>query len=93
MVSYLAFKPTRATLPLTFPETFGKLAVDTTGNPCVWENAYICRGCDEVWTDTWSWQCDDECPECGTSVSPETSDWIGPTDAASLTAWEEMADK
>lgn len=28
-------------------------------------NQYECPRCDHAWSDTWSCQCDDDCPECG----------------------------
>lgn len=89
----MADKYTRADLIGIYPATFGLLGQDTTGNPIVWENAYRCGDCQEEWTDDWSCQCDDNCPNCGTSVSPETSDWIGPIDAQSIAMWEALADK
>lgn len=52
------------------------LSRDTDGNPCVWRNHYRCDDCDTEWTEEWSCQCDDECPNCGTAISPEDSDQI-----------------
>lgn len=33
-------------------------------------NHYHCEDCDVEWEDEWSCACDDECPECGTPISP-----------------------
>ncbi|KAB2922702.1 MAG: hypothetical protein F9K30_12060 [Dechloromonas sp.] len=67
------------------------LNTDGDGNPCVWENHYSCRACtsEQVdWTDTWSCQCDDECPECGDAISPYRSKWVGPSDPVFRPLWE-----
>lgn len=69
------------------------LNTDSDGNPCVWENHFTCRTCSSEqidWTDTWSCQCDDECPECGESVSPYESVWIGPSDPVFRPLWESL---
>ena len=34
------------------------------------------RHCDTQWTDTWSCQCNDECPVCGAEIEPYHSDDI-----------------
>jgi predicted nucleic acid-binding Zn-ribbon protein len=40
-------------------------------------NHYRCEECGEEWTDEWSCQCDDSCPECGArDMSPYQSDEI-----------------
>ena len=36
------------------------------------ENHYRCR-CGYQWVDNWSCQCDDECAECGSDISPHYS--------------------
>lgn len=36
-------------------------------------NTYDCP-CGEHWTDTWSACCDDDCPKCGTTCSPTSSE-------------------
>ncbi|MGL4810991.1 MAG: hypothetical protein ACRCXM_04360 [Beijerinckiaceae bacterium] len=74
---------------------FADLGTDGDGNPCVWENHYSCRSCtsEQVdWTDAWSCQCDDECPECGDDLSPDESVWIGPDDPALRALWESLPD-
>lgn len=38
---------------------------------------YECE-CGSTWQDEWSCECDDECPTCGTYVSPAKSEEIGP---------------
>lgn len=57
---------------------FADLETDCYGNPCVWRNEYQC--CDGhamvVWSSDWSCQCDDECPICGSDVSPIGADWL-----------------
>lgn len=62
---------TRADL-MQHPE-FANLGADTSGNPCVWRNTY--HHCIS-WSDDWSCQADDECPECGSSCSPRASLWL-----------------
>ncbi|BAO58511.1 hypothetical protein [Pseudomonas phage KPP25] len=48
----------------------------STNEPRNWLNHYSCScGCE--WSDEWSCQCDDKCPECGTACSPTKSEWIG----------------
>lgn len=38
-------------------------------------NYYECPRCDGTWSDAWSCQCDDECPDCGLrDISPFDSD-------------------
>jgi hypothetical protein len=37
--------------------------------PIEFHNVYECP-CGCAWTDTWTAQCDDECPECGKDISP-----------------------
>jgi hypothetical protein len=41
-------------------------------------NKYRCDACDVSWEDHWSCGCDDECPNCGEDISPETSDRVAP---------------
>jgi hypothetical protein len=36
-------------------------------------NNYACD-CGEEWQDEWSCGCDDECPRCGSDVSPDESE-------------------
>lgn len=36
-------------------------------------NYYQCP-CGNTWSDEWSCTCDDECSECGLSISPDESD-------------------
>jgi len=33
------------------------------------ENHYVCSNCGCEWTDEWSCMCDDDCPECGTTMT------------------------
>lgn len=37
-------------------------------------NHYQCDRCAAAWEDDWSCMCDDDCPECGLTMSPEDSD-------------------
>ncbi|MER9768925.1 hypothetical protein NKJ09_23005 [Mesorhizobium sp. M0189] len=37
-------------------------------------NHYECTDCDVEWSDEWSCQCDDECPNCGHDFSPVESE-------------------
>ena len=57
------------------------LPTDTSGEPCRFLNHYRCDACDEEWSDRWSCACDDDCPACGTSISPYDSDEDGEEDA------------
>lgn len=69
------------------------LHADTAGNPCVWRNRYACDcldGSRSEWDSEWSCQCDDECPECGESVGPFESEWIGPSDPIWWLIWEHL---
>lgn len=36
------------------------------------ENHFTCP-CGEQWFDYWSCACDDDCPKCGTTCSPDES--------------------
>lgn len=73
---------------------FQHLEVDTSGNPRVWLNRYICTctgrhgDCESDWTSEWSCQCEDECPVCGTATEPAESDWLPTGDAESEQLWE-----
>lgn len=42
-------------------------------------NSYTCL-CGAQWGDEWDCEVDDDCPECGTTCSPETSEIIAPCD-------------
>lgn len=58
---------------------FADLGTDTDGNPCVWMNEYSCQSCTSEqidWTDDWSCGCDDDCPKCGKSHSPNDQTWL-----------------
>ena len=61
---------------------------DTSGEPIVWRNQYHCEACDKHWEDEWTCQCDDECAQCGTALSPVDSIWIGPDEAEAREMWE-----
>ena len=67
---------------------------DSSGNPCVWRNHYVCwcgdDGLDTCWADSWSCLCDDECPSCGRSISPVHSEWIGPSGLMARAFWEAL---
>lgn len=65
---------------------FVHLQLDSDGAPCVWQNHYFCPNCGHAWSDEWSSQCDDRCPMCNTSATPDSSDWLGPKDG--LDAWD-----
>ena len=39
-------------------------------------NYYRCTKCGETWNDLWDSACDDECPECGTVMTPYESEEI-----------------
>jgi hypothetical protein len=53
-----------------------------------------CRVCTSEqidWADSWSCQCDDDCPECGTAIQPEESIWLGP-EGPERDLWESLPD-
>lgn len=81
--------PLKTRADLLSHTSFAALSTDSDGNPCVWLNYYACD-CGNEWTDAWSCQCDDECGECGISISPIESDWLGPIEAAAQTIWGEL---
>lgn len=66
------------------------LTDDSSGNPCVWQNHYACDDCGTAWTDHWSCQCDDDCPECDHALSPESSTWVGPKERHWIELWEAL---
>jgi hypothetical protein len=37
------------------------------------KNSYECSECGKTWTDEWSCECDDRCPECNTETVPTSS--------------------
>lgn len=37
-------------------------------------NFFKCVDCDTKWVDEWSCACDDECPQCGTVMTPYESE-------------------
>lgn len=39
-----------------------------------YRNYYRCTHCDTYWSDDWSCQCDDRCPNCDASMQPYDSD-------------------
>lgn len=65
--------------------------VDSDGVPIVWMNTYYCESCELTWSDSWSCQCDDQCPDCGKSITPESSIWIGPESEALKSLWAATA--
>lgn len=75
---------------LTTVPGFADLDLDTSGNPCVWENHYDCSACLNSWSDTWSCQCNDKCSECGAEIEPESSTWIGPESEVLKALWEAL---
>jgi len=77
---------------LTQLEGFSDLDVDSDGQPIVWRNAYHCD-CGDHWDDSWSCQCDDDCPGCGESIEPESSAWIGPDVRLLIGLWETLPEK
>jgi len=75
---------------LSAHEAFRQLERDTCGNPCVLENHYHCRGCGEVWDDTWSCACDAQCPTCGEDTVLEESIWAGPDAPDLRNLWDSV---
>ncbi len=67
---------TRADL-LSIPE-INNLGTDSSGLPLAYSNSYHCQECDQSWVDTWSCAADDDCPECGSAISPEASELLIP---------------
>jgi hypothetical protein len=49
--------------------------------PVRFRNFY--RHCGELWEDTWSCACNDECPVCGKEIEPYKSTDVCPTCEAS----------
>jgi hypothetical protein len=83
----------RTRADLTDLHGFSALTMDTSGNPCVWRNIYVCgclNGPRSEWESDWSCQCDDECPGCGASCSPHGSTWLGPADEQLRGLWENL---
>lgn len=73
--------------------TFAALNRDSSDQPCVWSNEYHCEFDDNTWSDDWSCGCEDDCSECGKSISPEGQSWIGPEDRLSRAIWETLPEK
>lgn len=70
---------TRNDLALHHP-AFKDLEVDSSGNPCVWENWY--DDGQDTWCSTWSCQCDDE------GIEPYRSDFLPGDEFYAL--WESL---
>jgi hypothetical protein len=84
----------RTRADLEYNPAFVWLETDSDGNPCVWENHYSCQSCTSEsvdWHSAWSRQCDDDCPNCGATHSPEESHWL-PANSAAVTAPGEPGD-
>jgi hypothetical protein len=43
-----------------------------------WRNYYRCADCGAHWNMEWSCQCDDDCPDCGATMTPARSEEIAP---------------
>lgn len=65
---------------------------DSDGAPCTLINHYTCPDCGEDWSDQWSSACDDDCPACGLTCSPERSE-DAEDDDAPLIACERCGDE
>jgi hypothetical protein len=63
--------PGRRTASLA-PEAADASAAECDGKREL-RNVYECEACDIGWEDTWCCACDDDCPECGTPISPIAS--------------------
>jgi DNA-directed RNA polymerase subunit RPC12/RpoP len=55
-------------------ETFEAFSMREEGEeetvaPMMFRNHYECQKCEHKWTDDWSAQCDDDCPNCGFALS------------------------
>jgi hypothetical protein len=48
-------------------------AMEALGLEIIYTNQYQCDDCEVSWEDQWTCACDDDCPECGVSISPY--DW------------------
>lgn len=72
---------------------FCDLPSDSSGQPSPWLNEYVCDDDGISWDMQWSCQCDDECAECGSCLSPVWSDWVGPTDRIGRALWTTLPEK
>lgn len=52
--------------------------------PALYRNHYWCHGCDNGWTDVWSSEVTDECPQCGRDIYPHETDDITVENCPSL---------
>lgn len=73
-------------------EAFQDLQTDSSGNPTVWLNTYVCQSCEERWEDAWSCGCNDRCPSCDAEIEPVSSEWIGPSSAFLKNLWDLLPD-
>ena len=53
-----------------------KNAKDNDDEAIYYENHYHCSGCGYTWSDSHDCQCDDRCPQCNISNSPDESNEI-----------------
>lgn len=51
---------------------FNREAFEADGNTWL-VNHYECAECNTSWDSEWSCACDDDCPECGTVMTPQDS--------------------
>ena len=58
---------------MIFPAENEKVA-DNDDVEMLYRNYYRHNECNTEWEDEWDSMCDDECPECGTAISPYKSD-------------------
>lgn len=78
---------------------FSHLDVDTSGNPCVFNNHYRCLVCVDKtdlssqpteWEEAWSCQCNSKCPNCGAEHEPYDSDWLASPSTIAKAMWSDL---
>lgn len=61
--------------------------------PIQYLNSYSCVACGAGWTDTHTCACDDDCPKCGATMSPESSVRTDtPTLPGQVGKWQEIGE-
>ncbi len=61
------------------PDAVDVSDVEPDANPVhctLFLNHYTCVLCGTSWEDQWNCQCDDDCPRCGTTMTPHKSEVV-----------------
>lgn len=74
----LGLSPMRSRADMLDIPAIAKLGSDSCGLPLAFHNTYSCDECGVEWEDEWSCEVDDDCPCCGSAITPSRSDRLIP---------------